>query len=464
MDLIKRGKGYVKSEAKDIKDIWRRIRSRDFSGNTGLAVKNSIYQFSTTIVMKIGALIFTIIIARLLMPELFGLYSLALSTILIFGAFSELGLQTTLLRFLSKELGKKRKRLKPYLFYLGKLKIYLIFFSAILLLISANYLANTFYQKPIFLALLAGILYIVFNQITGFLKSMLYASNSFFSVFKREVVFQISRIVLIPLVVFFAIKYSLSSEFSLMLIILFLTFSLLISSLFLFFDAKKIYLKKLKSERTSNLSKKQKKNVNAFLIATAVLVLSGVFFGNIDKVMLGRFVASEFIGYYTAAFSLVGALIPLVGFAGIVLFPIFSRLKGKRLRKGFKKALKLTITISAGAFLGTLALAPLAVLIIYGREYLLATNILRILSLLLIILPMIGLYSMYFISQGKPQTVAKLLIFTTILNVILNYTLITSLLPYGNLPAVYGASIATVASQFVFLLGLVFYKRKQFKI
>jgi len=40
------------SEEKDIKDIWRRIRKRDFSGNIGLVVKNSIYQFSTTLVAK----------------------------------------------------------------------------------------------------------------------------------------------------------------------------------------------------------------------------------------------------------------------------------------------------------------------------------------------------------------------------------------------------------------------------
>ena len=459
MGLIKRGKRYVKGEEKDIKEIWRRIRKRDFSGNIGLAVKNSIYQFSTTVIMKIGSLLFTVIIARLLMPELFGLYSLTLSTILIFGAFSELGLEKTLLRFISKELGKKKARIKPYLFYLGKIKIYLTILSAALILILAKYIANTFYQKPIFLALLAGILYIAFNQITGFLKSILYASNSFVSVFKREIVFQISRLILIPFVIFLVIKYSLSNELSLMLIILFLVFSLLISALFLLLDAKKIYLKKIKNEKTSKLSKKQKKTVNAFLIATAVFVLSGVFFGNIDKIMLGRFVASEFIGYYTVAFSLVGALIPLVGFAGIVLFPIFSRLKGKRLKKGFRRSLKLTIPISVGVFLVTLVLSHLVVLIIYGNEYLLATNILRILSLLLIISPLIGIYSMYFISQGKPQVVSKLLIIATALNIFLNYFLITSLLKYGELTAVYGAAIATLISQGLYLGGLILWRK-----
>ena len=100
-------KRQIKSEGNDIKDIWQRIKKRDFSGNTGLAIKNSIYQFSTNAFAKIGSLIFTIILARLLMPELFGLYSLTLSTILIFGAISELGVTQTMVRFVSKEFGEK---------------------------------------------------------------------------------------------------------------------------------------------------------------------------------------------------------------------------------------------------------------------------------------------------------------------------------------------------------------------
>ena len=449
------------SEEKDIKDIWRRIRKRDFSGNTGLVIKNSFYQLSTNIFAKGGSFIFTVILARLLLPEMFGLYSLALSTIIIFAAVSELGINQTVIRFISKELGKKRKKLKAYLFYFGKIKIILVFFSAVLLLILANYISNNFYQKPIFLALLAGALYIIFIQIMGFLQSMLRASNYFKAVFKREIIFQISRIILVPLAVIFAIKYSLSNEINLMLIILFLAFSLFLTSLFLFFDVKKIYSKKIKSEKIKLLSKKQKTITNKFLLATATLVLSGVFFGNIDRVMLGRFVQPEFIGYYTASFSLIGALTTLIGFAAIVVLPIFSRLKGKRLEQGFKKSIRITLLFSIGAFLATLILAYFVILIVYGREYILATNILRLLSLLLFAIPIIAIYQSYYLSQGKPQTVAKILVTATILNIFLNYILITSLLPYGHLAAVYGAGTATIISQGFFLGGLVWRRRKK---
>ena len=86
-------KNVFKEEKNDFKEVLRRVKNRDFSGNTGLAIKNSIYQISTNSFSKIAALIFTIIVARLLMPELFGLYSLALSTILLFSAVSNIGIR-----------------------------------------------------------------------------------------------------------------------------------------------------------------------------------------------------------------------------------------------------------------------------------------------------------------------------------------------------------------------------------
>ena len=454
---------FLKKEKLDIRNIFGRILKRDFSGTTGLVIKNSFYQFSRDLTAKLGSFIFTVILARLLLPEMFGLYSLALSTIIIFAAVSELGVNTTLVRFIAKEYGKKKRKLRAYLLYLGKIKIILIFSSAILLLILAKYMSNNFYQKPIFLALLAGALYIIFIQSISFLQSMLQAANHFKPIFKREIILQISKIILVPLAIIFAIKYSLSNEINLMLIILFLAFSLFLTSLFLFFDVKKIYFKKIKIEKIDKLQKKQKNIINKFLFATATLALSGVFFREVDKVMLGHFVQSEFIGYYTAAFSPISALIPLIGFIAIVVLPIFSRLKGKRLEQGFKKSIRIMLLFSTGAFLAVQILSYFIILIIYGKEYLLALNILRILSLLLFTIPAVSLYQSYYISQGKPQIVAKLLVTATILNIILNYLFIICLLPYGHLAAVYGVGIATIISQGFYMVSLLIAKKQKDK-
>ena len=91
-----------------LQDVLIRIKKRNFSGNTGQAIKNSGWTTATILVSKIGSLIFTIITARLLMPELFGLYSLALSTISLFALFSDLGIGQSLIKFVVSSRSEKK--------------------------------------------------------------------------------------------------------------------------------------------------------------------------------------------------------------------------------------------------------------------------------------------------------------------------------------------------------------------
>jgi len=413
-------------------------------------------------------LIFTIIVARLLLPELFGLYSLALSTIIIFAVVSELGVGQTLIRFVSRFLGKGKKgKAKAYTWYLVKIKFFLLILSLILLLALSRFVSDI-YQKPIFLALLAGAFYIIFIQILGTFKSILIASNSFKEIFHNEIILQAFRVILVPLAVLLSLKYVLTDEKILFYVFISLSIVYLIAAmrLGLITIKKSEFLKKQSPKKTSqtsltNLTKKEKKGTNKFLIAMSAIVLSGIFFTNIDKVMLGYFVQAEFIGYYTAALSLIGGISPFLSFAALVLLPIFSRMKGKRLEIALKKSRNLIFMLSIATFIFILLFAPVIISIVYGSEYTLAINILRLFSVLLIFLSLIALYQTYYISQAKPQKIAKLLILSTILNIFLNYILITSLLPYGHLAAVYGAGTATIISQGFYLGGLILRRKKR---
>jgi len=456
---------FLKKEKSDIKAIWRRILKRDFSGNTGLAIKNSFYQTLTNIVAKSGSFIFTIIIARLLLPDLFGLYSLALSTIIIFAAVSELGIGQTLTRFVSRFLGKgKEEKARAYTFYLGKIKFFLIILSIILLLTFSKFISNI-YHKPIFLALLAGVFYIIFTQILVILKSILMASNSFKEILHNEVILQIFRITLVPLVVLLSLKYVLTDEKILFYVFISLSAVYLIATILLGIITirKSEFLKREKLNKIiqTNLTKNEKKGINKFLLATATLVLSGVFFTNIDRIMLGYFVQEKFIGYYTAALSLIGGIYPFLSFAALVLLPIFSRMKGKRLEIALKKSRNLVFMLSIVTVIFTLLFAPIIISIVYGSEYAPAINILRLFSLLLIFLSITAIYQTYYVSRGKPKKIAKLLVISTLLNIFLNYIFITFMLPYGHLAAVYGAGIATLISQFFYMAGLMISRKRK---
>jgi len=444
-----------------IKDIFRRIKKRDFSGNTGIAIKNSIFQFSTNIFAKGGSLLFTIILARILMPELFGLYSLALSTIIIFSTFSELGIGQTLVRFVSREFGKNKKGLKAksYVIYLGKLKISLLFISMIVLIVFANLISNVYYQKPLFLAMIAGSLYILFIGITGFIKALLIASDYFKGILYQEIIFQIIRLIVIPVIILLSLKQLFSSESILFFIILGLSFSYFISSVFLFILSKnKLGYLREKGEKI-NLS--ERKKVNKFILPASASVITAIFFGSIDMIMLGRFVIPEYIGYYRAALTLVTAISPLFTFS-MVLLPIFSRLKNKRLERGFKKAFLITFSFSLIFAFSIFLFSPFIIKFIYGNLYGSAINILRFFSLLLISSSIIQIYGSYFTAKGKPMIVLKILISSIILNIILNFSAIYFLVDYGNLVVVYGVVGATIISNWFYMFALIISKKRGF--
>ena len=454
-------KNFVKEERKEFFNLFKMVWKRKFSkkGYTGIAAKNSIYQTSTLFISKFGSFFITIFLARILMPELFGLYSLALATILFIAGIFELGIPSTMIKFVSDSLSKNRKsKAKSYFFNLFKIKAILIFSASIVLLLLSKILANNYYQKPIYLALIAGSFYIICTGFIGFFTSLFQSINNFKRPFYQEIIFQISRLIFVPLATIYILHTFESQEKILFFLILTLSLIYLVSFFYLaFFAFKKIDFFHVSKER---LDSKEKKLVRHFILITSATAFSTVFLGHIDVIILGKYVLPEYLGYYQAAFGLIGGIRPIITLAP-VLFPLFNMLKGKRLEKGFSRSVKLSLLISLAAFLGVFFLAKYLVLIVYGKEYLLAVNILRLLSLLLIAAPISAIYANYFFVKNKPEVMAKHLISSTILNVILNFVFAIWLIRYSQYYVLLGVGFATVFSRFVYLSQL-FFKRKRY--
>ncbi len=442
----------LKKEGKDLKEIFNRIKKRDFSGNTGLAIKNSTYQLAANIVSKIGSILFTIVLARLLLPELFGLYSLALATILLFATFTDLGINQTVVRFLSKSYSKKSpSKAIAYMIYLGKIKFIRILISSGALLLLARFISESYYQKPIFLALIAGSLYLLVTGIISFLQLLLQSLNDFKTLFYRELLFQGMRIVIAPLTIVFLIS-KLEVSYKVFWIIFSLTLIwILVLGVFYLIIKKNLLFKKSKVYKISN---KDKKEMSKFIREMFLMGLAGFLLGYIDMIVLGRFISSEFIGFYQIAMGFVGSSIPLITFSS-ALFPLFSKLSGKELFKTFSKSVKLTVLISTFATIFVLILSPQIIQILYGATYLPSINLLRILSFMIIISPLTSLYSSFLIARGNPRSIVLSLGLTTLLCLILSYVLVKSFLIQGELAAVYGVCIAIIVSNLFYLVSLI---------
>ena len=343
---------------------------------------------------------------------------------------------------------------------MGKLRLFLSLGSILVLVISARFISDTYYQKPLFLALIAGALYISAVGAVSFLRSILQASNYFKGVFYNEVVFQTVRLIIIPLLILLSLKQLFSNEIILFFIIFGLGFSYLISLFFSWFLHRNKF--KYLTEKGGKISLLERGRVNKFIIPSAATVLTTIFFGSVDIVMLGRFVLSESIGYYRAAFTLVSALTPLISFS-MVLLPVFSRLKKQQLETGFKKSISIILLGSLILFFSVLLFSPLLIHIIYGNLYSPSINLLRIFSLLLISTPVLSIYISYFVAKGKPVLVTKMLIYSLIINIILNILAILLFRNYGDLFVVYGIAGATIISNWFYMVGLILSKNKTFK-
>ena len=137
-----------------------------------IATKGTIYNMVSLIILKLGGLIFTVIIARLLLPELFGVYALALSIITIALTFTDLGITNTSIRYISDSLGKKNKKMgRSYGRFFIKRKLMLVLIAVVVLLGISKYLSFTIYNNPLLYYPLLFSCYLSFqNHLENFLE------------------------------------------------------------------------------------------------------------------------------------------------------------------------------------------------------------------------------------------------------------------------------------------------------
>jgi len=242
-------------------------------------------------------------------------------------------------------------------------------------------------------------------------------------------------------------------------IIIGLSFAYLISFIYYFINFKKIPLLKVEE---IYLNKKEKRILRRFIFLTSSVIFSEIFFTYINIVMLGYFVESTFIGYYSAALSLINSSVILITFS-TALLPIFTGLKKRDLNILYKKTMQIILISSTILFLLFLIFSPMIIKIIFGSKYILSVNLLRALSPLLILMPLISLSTTYLLAVGRPAIIFKILFSSILINILLNYLLISKLVISGQLFGVYGAIIATILTNLICIVLLTIYKNSKEK-
>jgi len=402
-------------------------------------LKTTFFDFVSLILTRGGSFVFTIILARLLLPELFGAYNLVLSIVLVFVAIADFGVNSAVLKYVSERYSLKKTKAKSYLIYLFKIKLILIIGIIFLILIMSHFFAISIFKKPIlFYPLIFSTLYVLLTSFKDFFTSILFSLRKASKVPFMEISFQLSRIIFVVLAIhIFNFSFHVSG------VILSLVASSFISIIIFFIIINKE--RKIFNSKTQPINKK---GLFKYLKYSGIAGLTILIFGSVDTLMLGLFVGESFIGFYRVALSIVINLSSLFLFSRVLL-PVFSNTNSQQFKRGFGKVFRYYLIFTIPLTIGLIVLSKYVIFVLFGQEYLPSSKILYFLSFITILFPLSSLYNSIFQARGQTKILAILTILALGINIFLNFIFIKLLMSRGTISILLGVAFATIFSRFI---------------
>ena len=140
-----------------------------------------------------------------------------------------------------------------------------------------------------------------------------------------------------------------------------------------------------------------------------------------DDLLIGLFLGTTILGYYSLAYSLLMIVTELlIVVPNAVVFPAFSRIRQDRLllRTSVYEATQIISLITIPFFVSLVILAPEVVQLLYGPQWLRSVPVLQVLMLVGIVHSAFFFFGSLLKAVGKPQWRFAMLSVTALLNVI----------------------------------------------
>lgn len=432
------------------------IDKTEVSDNLRKIVKTSLFVFIGVFLSKVFTYLYRIIIARYLGSEIYGLFSLALMISGFFISFSSLGLSEGLLRYVSFYRGKKDSDRLNYIIDLVK-KISLVsgLISGLVLFFLARFISITFFNNPeliIFLQLF-GILipiYVLSGVFVSIVRS--FEKISFYS-FINNILQNAVKLLGLIILLMIGLKTN-AVIFSYILGVLTM---LIAAFLFCKYKLSGVFTK-------YNLPVKEKKEIRKNLIFYSLpMMFSGIIFTIfywIDTFVIG-FVLSrqispsggaQYVGFYNAAIPIVALLSIVPDLLLQLFFPLitkeFAQDKLQTIKELSKQVSKWIFFLNLPLFLIMFFFPEQIIFLLFGEEYLIVSNVIRILSISAIFSSLGFIPQHLILMKGKSNFILKVLIVVSLFNLILDFILVPK---YGMA----GAALATMTIWIVYNVILI---------
>jgi len=385
---------------------------------------NTLIQIAGKIISTALSLVSIGLLTRYLGQEGFGNYSLVFAYLSVFSIFSDLGLQLTMVR----ELAQKKESSICWSFFWTK--FFLVIFATLL---SWLFLLVFPYSKFLKIAVLITSFGFALGSLNNFGTVIFQANIRLDLVTLVDV---ISKGVTVGfIIVFVSLGQGLYNILNTILI------GNLAGSILTIFLLRKFITFDFKFD--FNLAKKI---IRQSLPVGLISILALLYF-KIDTLILSIFRGVREVGIYSLSYKVLENILVLWGYYMAGAYPLLAKFSKEKIKYEdiFKKSLKIAITGGIGILIFGWFLAPSIIKILGGKEFRESVFILRILLFSLPFFLTNNLFYHNFLVRKQPQKILKILSFSLLLDIILNYALIPN---YGY----FGAALAVVLTQLFILI------------
>jgi stage V sporulation protein B len=365
-----------------------------------------------------------------------------------FTLFTLLSLPTALTKFISEQLGKKRKREATAIQKtVIKTAVTLSIIGFIICSLSSQVLSQYFWNNPEFtILLILNFTYAFISNLTTLSNSILQALYHFGNMATITITFMVtSRVIAIILalldmgVIGVTIGYIVGSILALIIAIYFLHGKL--------------------DKATDNVPMKP---IFAYSIPLFLTSITNLIINWADIVIITSLTGDlSLTGIYHIAINSVGALSILYIPITTTIFPALSSHYGLKKPKNISNILKITsrflLYLLIPSCIGLAIVAPTALSLFYGPTYAKGAIALAILSITTFLIALVTLFTTTFQAIGKTGQILKINMITAII-------LIITLLPLVTLLDITGAAFARLITKVVAIILSVYLLNKEMNI
>src|SRR3989338_1294772 len=373
-------------------------------------VRNTFFNSVAGMAGKVGGLLFTVVIAKLLGPGSFGEFALAMSVITFVTAFAGSGLHNTMLRFVANPVLREKRQTSGffYLILAAKVALTLVLAWSFALLTPENTQA-WFGSRAIATLFVVGAAVFASKTLQEFFSFALMGVQDFKGILYSETLFQVARFALAV----YLIQSGLGSLGPLYATLLAAVAALLLEVLLLATRNQHVLV-------PFNFSK-NKAEVASFLKYTSIFSILSIGLANVDPIIAGILFSTEDVGFLRTATAIPTAL--AVAFGVGVLYPAFVESKKERLELVANKGI---YYLALGGSLAAALVSGLSVetvQVLFGEKYLPAAALLAVTAYLMILEGVNGAFLGLYFARDKPKTNAKIHAVVFALDVALGYYL-----------------------------------------